>query len=237
MRISPIVRSAVLLALAAAPARAQTPATVPDADLIVVTGDAIVKAPPDRAVVTVSAEARATSPRDALRHTAEAMAAVRQRLDKAGIAAPALRTLAYDLQPEFDYAGGKQVLKGYVARNQLEVMVTPVERVGEIIDATVGAGATDIADVRFELEDPSVLERDALRQAVASARLRAEAMAAGAGRAVDRIVRVEEEGAATPLPRPVYSARAVAAAPPPETPVSPGTVEVRARVRLTAKLR
>jgi hypothetical protein len=124
-----------------------------------------------------------------------------------------------------------------VARNDLEVTVTPVERVGEIIDATVGAGATSVADVRFELEDASALEREALRQAVATARLRAEAMAAGAGRAVDRIVRVEEEGAAAQPPRPVFRARAVAAEAAPDTPVTPGGVEVRARVRLTAKLR
>ena len=38
------------------------------------------------------------------------------------------------------------------------------------------------------------LERDALRRATADARMRAEAAAAGAGRSIDRIIRIEEAG-------------------------------------------
>jgi hypothetical protein len=218
--------------------RAQAPVPPPEGDLLVATGEATVKVAPDRALVTVSAEARARSPREALRQTAEAMTAVRTRLGTAGVAAEALRTLAYDLQPEFDYTNGRQVLKGYVARNQLEVTIAPVERVGEIIDAAVGAGATAVADVRFVVEDPGVPEREALRRAVTAARLRAEAMAKGAGREIARIVRIEEEGASIvpPPPPPVFRARAMAADAAPETPVSSGQIEVTARVRLTARL-
>jgi hypothetical protein len=235
-RIPTLVTLLVVLCVPAV--RAQAPAPPPDGDLLVATGEATVKVAPDRALVTVSAEARARSPREALRQTAEAMTAVRARLGTAGVAAEALRTLAYDLQPEFDYTNGRQVLKGYVARNQLEVTVDPVERVGEIIDAAVGAGATAITDVRFVVEDPGVPEREALRRAVRAARLRAEAMASGAGREIARIVRVEEDGASLvpPPPPPVFRARAMAAEAAPETPVSAGQIEVTARVRLTARL-
>jgi hypothetical protein len=166
------------------------------------------------------------------------MGAVQQRLKAIGLPVDAVRTLSYDLQPEFEYTGGRQVVKGYVARNTVEVRADQVERVGEIIEAAVSSGATSVRGVRFELGTRDVAERDALKRAVADARARAEAMAAGAGRAFDRIIRIEEQGA-LPLPRPVVSlhAESLAAAPAPPVPIEPGELEIHARVTLYARMR
>ena len=46
--------------------------------------------------------------------------------------------------------------------------------------------------MRFDIQDREKVERDALRLAVADARSRAEAAAAGAGRTVDRIIKIED---------------------------------------------
>jgi uncharacterized protein YggE len=211
----------------------------PEADIVVTAGEAVIRAAPDRAFVTVTAESRARTPGDAQSQNARAMSAVQQRLKGAGVPADAIRTLAYDLQAEFDYVEGKQTLRGYVARNSIEVRLDEIERMGEVIDVSVGSGATAVSDVRFDLKNRSALERDALKQAVADARARVEALAAAAGRSIDRILRVEDAGAIVqPPPRPVMMMRAeAAAAPPPETPVVPGQVEVRARVSLTARMK
>ena len=56
------------------------------------------------------------------------------------------------------------------------------------------SGATSLGGVRFDLKDRSRLEREALRLAVADARAKADAIATGAGRTIDRIVRIEEQG-------------------------------------------
>ena len=75
------------------------------ADVIVTTGEAIVRRAPDRAFVTVTVETRAKGPRDAQRLNAEAMSAVQQRLDQARVPKDAVRTQGYDLQQEFDFTG------------------------------------------------------------------------------------------------------------------------------------
>jgi len=189
--------------------------------------------------VTIAAESRAASPREAQRQNTEAMGAVQQKLKALGLPADAVRTLSYDLQPEFNYASGRQVLKGYVSRNTIEVRLDEIERVGEVVEASVSAGATSVRDIRFDLKARGVAERDALKQAAADARARAEALAAGIGRTIDRILRVEEQGAVMePLPRPMVGMRAeaVAAAPPP-VPVEPGELEVRARVTLVSRMK
>ena len=206
-------------------------------DVVVTSGEAIIKAAPDRAYVMISVESRAKAPRDAQDQNAHTMKAVQDKLRAGGIAAEAIRTVAIDLSPEFDYANGRQALRGYVARNSIEVRVDVLDRLGETIDAAVGTGATNVTGVRFDIKKREELERDALRQAVAAARARAEALAAGAGRSFGRILRIEEGGVAMPQPpRPMMMARAEMAADA-LTPVAPGELEIRARVTLTASLK
>jgi len=129
------------------------------------------------------------------------------------------------------------VSRGYVARNTVEVRIDAIERLGEVLEISVGSGATAVGGIRFDLKDRAKLEREALRLAVESARAKAEAAAAGAGQAIARILRIEEQGtiARPPMPylREVAAVQSDAAAPP----ISAGQIELRGQVTLTAELK
>ena len=229
-----------LMALASA-AHAQTPsnapATYPNTAVIVTTGEAVSQVAPDRARISVTSESRARSPREAQKMNAAAMSSVLQQLRTAGLPEDAIRTTSVDLQPEFDYANGRQTLRGYVARNAVEVRVDTLSRLGEILDLAVGAGATRLGGISFELKDRDAAERAALRRAVADARQRAEAAAEGAGVRIERIMRIEEQRAVLPPPRPMMMGMRAEMAQQPETPIAPGEIEIRATVTLTAAIR
>jgi uncharacterized protein len=225
-----------LLITLASPVAAQEPAQ-PQTPVVVTVGDAVVRRAPDRAFVMVSVETRAKSPREAQRLNAEAMTAVQQRLAQARLPKEALRTTGYDLQQEFDFVQGRRVPREFVARNGIEVRVDDVARTGEIVDAVVQSGATTVSGIRFDLQDRDGAEREALRLAVADARARADAAAAGAGRTIDRVLKIEDsrDGIIAP-PRPIMTiARAAESVA--QTPVEPGTIEIHARVTLTASMR
>ena len=81
------------------------------------------------------------------------MTAVQQKLVAAGIPKDAIRTLAYDLQLESDWVNGRQVPRGYVARNTIEVRLDDITRVGEVIDIAVTSGANAVHNVRFDLKE------------------------------------------------------------------------------------
>jgi len=206
----------------------------PLSNVIVVHGDATVRRAPDLAVVTVAVETRAKSPRDAQRQNAEAMTAIVKRLTDAGLGRDDLRTIGVRLDQEFDNANGRRIARGFVARNTLEARLAEVGRAGEIADAAVQAGATAIDAIRFELRDRSAAEREALRLAVADARARADAAASGAGRSVDRIIRIDDQGVAE-LPRPLM--RTMASQVEPMTVAEPGLIEIRAGVTLTVSMK
>ena len=213
---------------------------VPPVDTVVAFGQSMTRGVPDVAYVTVVAESRAGAPREAQRQNAVTMAAVPQRLKAAGIADAAMKTLGIDLQPDYDYANGRQTLRGYVARNTLEIRVDEVEKAPEVIDAAVAAGASRVEGLRFDLKRRADLEREALTAAVQDAMKRAAAMAAGAGRSLGEILRIEDARApATVEPRMLRAVRVAGnvADAPPETPIQAGELELAARVTVVVRLR
>jgi uncharacterized protein YggE len=228
--------AAALMLLTATPALAQQP---PPGPVIVTTGEAVVKRAPDRAWVTIGAEHRARTAAEAQRLNTEAMSAVLAKIKSSGVPADAVQTTGYNVQPEFDYANGKQTLRGYVARNQVQVRIDTLSQTGDVIAAAVATGATNVSGVRFDLKDRAAVEREALRLAVRDARRRAAAAASGAEVTIDRVIRVEEQRDMGDMPRPMpmnmamMESRAAAGS----VPVEAGEIEVRSRVTLTVAVR
>ena len=210
--------------------------TTPEPPVVVTSGEGLVQAVPDRAWITITAESRAGNPRDAQRRNAEAMTPVIDKLRTAGIPADAIRTIGYDLQQEWDYVNNQRTSRGYVARNTIEVRVDAIDRIGDLLEMAVGSGATSVGGVRFDLKNRAKLERDALRLAVEDARARADAAAAGAGRSIDRVLRIDAQSGGAPVPMPrVAMLREQAASDAP--PIAAGQMEIRAQVTLTSALK
>jgi uncharacterized protein YggE len=227
---------AMLLTFAASSAAAQTP--LPAEPVVIVSGEGIVKASPDQAWATFAVESRSKHPKEAQAQNAKAMTTVQQRLVSAGIPKDAIRTLSYDLQLESDWVNGRQVPRGYVARNTIQVRLDDLARVGEVIDLAITSGANSVHGVRFDLKERDALEREALTRAVADARARAEAAAAGAGATIGRVVRVEEPSRDYPSPpRPMMREAMAVQDAGVTTPVVAGEIEIRSRVTLTATLK
>jgi uncharacterized protein len=166
----------IALVLAAPRASAQPPDASNTPNVIVTSGEAVVRRAPDRAFLMVTVEARARNPRDAQRQNAEAMTAVQQRLTLARVPNDAVRTLGYDLEQEFDFTQGRRVPREFVARNTIELRVDEIARVGELLDVAVQGGATLVSGVRFDVRDREKIERDA--PSIASSKLKTRATAA-----------------------------------------------------------
>jgi uncharacterized protein YggE len=224
-----------LAVMFAAPLAAQVSPN-PQVPMIVTTGEATIRRVPDQAFVSVSVETRSRLPRDAQKQNAEAMSAVQQKLVEAGIQKDAVRTTGYSIQQEFDFTNGRRVPREYTARNGIEIRLDGVERVGEILDLVVQAGATSVLGVRFDVKDRTVLERDVLMHAVEDARARADSLAAGAGRTVDRVIRIDDTRQPRVVLQPVMTMRAQAADSA-QTPVEPGLIEIHAQVTLTVSIK
>jgi uncharacterized protein YggE len=223
------------LVLTTSPAFAQQPQTPPPTPTIVTTGDGVVKKAPDRAFVSLASESRAKTAPEAQRLNVAAMNAVLDRIKALGIPADAIQTTGYNLQPDVEYQNGRQTVRGFIARNQVDVRIDTLAKLGDVVASAVESGATSVSGIRFDLKDRDGIEREALRLAVRDARGRADAMASGAGVQIGGVQRIDEQRDQPPMPRPYamsmqMGAAREAAAP---VPVEAGEIEIRAHVTLT----
>ncbi len=241
-----------LLLLSSLPAavRAQSPPT--DPPVVVAQGEAILKRAPDRAWIGIATEVREGKAAEARRKSAEAMTAVQAALQATGIAADAIRTTGFTMQPEMGVGyTGSPTVRRYVVRNQIEVRVDDLDRLADVIDAANSSRnvAVTIASPRFDLKNREAAELDAVGSAVNAAMTRARALAAGAGQTLGAIVRIQQGSIyiATPTPPPAPrafsgagrgggAADAIGEAAL-ETPITPGELEIRAQVTVTLAIK
>lgn len=241
----PLRSLAVVMGMAAwagASLHAQTPVpSSPPAPVVITQGDAVVKRAPDQAWLSVTTESRDPKADEARRKGAEAMTAVQAAIRGAGVAADAVRTTGFVLTPDVEWNNGRSTIKGYIARNDIEVRVDAIDRVGAVIDAVNAARGTTVSVTgpRFALKDQASAEAEALRLAVTSALARAQAMATGAHRTLGVVLRIERQDNGGPIrPEPAFMRVAgVAPAAQAETPIVAGDIEVRAQVSVTIELR
>jgi uncharacterized protein YggE len=203
---------------------------------VVVTGDAIVQSQPDTAIIQIAVVTQNASASEAQAENASRSNAVVAAVKAAAGAGAEVKTSGYSLQPQYDYRDAASPrITGYLARNAVSVTMGELQKVGAVIDAATRAGANNIDSLAFTLRRDEQARGQALtnatREAMAKARILAEALG---GRMV-RVVEVQESSVARPpIPlydRPVEMSRAAA-----QTPIEPGTLEIRAQVQLVAEI-
>jgi uncharacterized protein YggE len=171
------------------------------------------------------------------------MNTVQAAIKAVGIPADAIRTTNYSLQPQMEWDGTRSRIRDYVAHNQIDVRVDNIDQVSEVIDAAASVKTSliltvAITNVRFDIKNPEKLEQEVLTLAVKDALARAQAIAAGLGRPLGPVIRVEDQRVAEQPPRPYMMAtRAEAStAQAPSTPIEPTEIEIRASVSVTARI-
>lgn len=229
----------VALALAcilAAPCGAQQPAA-PQLSSIRVTGDARVATKPDRVQIDIGVTTRAPQAQEAATQNARQTDAMLAALRKAAGSAAVLKTVSYSLTPTYKYRANEEPLPtGYSAANVVQVTLDDLTRIGAVIDAATQSGANQVQGMQFTLRDQDTVRAEALRQAAASARAKADVLAGALQLKIVRVLSVEEN---SPRVLPVRSmmggarAASVGAA---ATPVESGTLDVTADVMLTVEV-
>jgi uncharacterized protein len=206
-----LVVVAVLVVAMGARAVAQDPDDGGAGRSISVTSTATVGSEPDQATLRLGIETSAQDSADALAQNGAVSDAVLAALAEAGIADDDVQTERIDVGRRTVDRRTPQERTVYVADSTLGVTVRDIDSVGPVIEAAVGAGATSVRDVRFEVSDPSRSRTQALEQAVDGARAKADAMAAAAGTSVTGVERIVEEGVARPVYEESYRAAALSA--------------------------
>lgn len=200
---------------------------------IVVSGTGRVAVQPDVADLRLGVTVTKPTVEAARGEAAATMDAILRAVDGAGISRADVRTAMLSVQPRYDYRDGRApVLTGYEIANIVEVSVRDLSVLGDVIDATLAAGATSMDALTFRLADPVPSEHDARRQAMAEARSRADVLAEAAGLTIVGVSDILEGQPLRP-PGPLAKAERMALTADAPTPVEAGTLKVRVTVSVT----
>ena len=185
---------ALVMAIEAGPALAQTAQPQAADAAIVVTGEGSIDAAPDYAAISAGAVTRAKTAGDAAEANAKAMAAIVAALTDSGIARNDIQTTQFSLQPVYTVAqpGGEQRLTGFSVTNRVNVKIRDLGKAGAVLDKLVAAGATEIGTIQYLHSNSSGLLDQARQAAVADARRKAELYAKAAGVNLGAVVFIAE---------------------------------------------
>jgi uncharacterized protein len=195
---------------------------------ITVTGTGRVETVPNEALFSLGVSTDGATARAALAANSVAMRRVLAALDAAGIDGKDVKTETVSVWPDYDAAG--KTASSFTARNSVSVRIRELPRAGDVLDAASQAGANEVQGPMLTRTDRDEFEAQALEDAFANARTRAEALADAAGIRLGRVTAIVEGSSGGPEPWMAMRASADTAR---SAPIRPGTEEIQASVTVT----
>ena len=210
---------------------AQTPVS-PTPHQIVITAQGEVELPPDRARVTLGVETEGKTAQEAAQANSALQARIIEAVKRAGIPAASIRTSGYSVAPKQQYIPETRTWRvdGYTVSNLVVVLVEPVGKAGEVIDAALSAGANRVAGLNFEIKDATAARETAIERAVERARREAAIAAKAAGGSVAGLLELSVNSYEAMPPRPMMMEAVAMRAESVPTPISEGTQAVTVSV-------
>lgn len=165
-----------------------------------------IKASPDKVSVYSGIEGRGTSAQEAKVKHDEINSKIIAMLEAEGFSEDEIKQTYFSVYPEYDWSNGQQKLKGYLASSQIVIETGDFDLVAKAVDAAISGGAS-VNSINFELssESQSEYKAQALEQASADAKKKAEATAAGLGKKLGTLVSVQSSDFNYPGPIPYYA--------------------------------
>ncbi|MCW8885129.1 MAG: SIMPL domain-containing protein [Motiliproteus sp.] len=210
---------------------------------ISVRGEAVVEVAADQVVFSISVETVAKTAEKALDQNNRLMSEVRKELLREGLTESEYSTGQFSVMPQWQprplqaNANWKPKIVGYRVRNQLQIESSRIDNVGQWVQVATEAGANQIGQLRFGLQQPEKYRAKVITEAVRNARGYADAAAMAAEVKIGGLASIQVDGASVRPLMPVRQERmamAMADGMAKSAPqVTPGKIEVRSNVSIT----
>ena len=204
---------------------------------ISVSGEGIVEAQPDRAIISVSVITREKNSSAVQSSNAKVAQSVINSIVALGIERKNISTGNYNFNPTYRQHDGRNEIDGYEATNSVTVIVDDLKLIGKVIDTALSHGANQVESLRFGLRNRNSYQDEALRLAVLDAKRKADVVAAVLGKNILGVYSVTINSASVDSPRNYKMARSINADSANfETPIESGTVQCSASVHVEFEL-
>ena len=123
-----------------------------------------------------------------------------------GVEEKNIKTIYFNIYPRYEYrqpsdlteisfySSGKRVLVGYEITQQIEVRIRDLEKIGNIIEGATSAGANDVGNLYFTIDNEEELKKQARAQAIEKAKEKAKELAVQLDFKLGKIIDFSENG-------------------------------------------
>lgn len=173
------------------------------------TGEGKILATPDVAAISFSIVTEAKTSKEAQNQNSEKSKKVVDFLKSQGIDDKDIKTTGYNVYPQYGYSKpcplgvpensyypcvGEQKITGYQVNQSFEVKVRDLEKVSTILDGLVVAGANQVNNLGFKVDNEEKLKEQAREMAIKDAKKKAETLEDELGINLGKIVNYDEGG-------------------------------------------
>ena len=151
--------------------------------LLSVTGSGTVMLTPDVAYLNIGVHTEMPTASEAVSANNAQTQKVIDALQKSGVDAKDIRTTNFSIYPnvQYDPQTNQKVGTTYVVDNSVYVTSHDISKLGDLLDATVSAGANSVNSIQFDVEDKTAATKQARDAAVKDARTQARRAGGGGG--------------------------------------------------------
>ncbi|MDD5606029.1 MAG: SIMPL domain-containing protein [Patescibacteria group bacterium] len=161
-------------------------------DGITVSGEGVVYATPDIAKLDFGVTESAKDIDDVREEIDNRIDKILDALDEFNIDDDDIKTVDYNLYPESDYRYSPARITGYTGRHTFTLTIRDLDDVNDIVDTVTKAGANEVGNIFFTVEDPNEWVEDARKDAIDEARDMAKSIAKSADVKLGKLLSIQE---------------------------------------------
>ena len=170
-------------------------------NILAVSGTGEVFAKPDVGIVVFSVKTEAGTVAEAMEENTQKMNTIISAMKDRGIEENDLKTASFTISPRYEYQSQtsptfpptrNRVLVGYEVNQSLQVKMRDLEKIGDIIQGATDAGANQVGNLQFTIDNQDELKKQARQKAISKAKEKAEEITSQLGVKLVRIVNFRE---------------------------------------------
>lgn len=160
---------------------------------LAVVGEGKVEAVPNNASVQVGiVVSDASNVKDAQTKISQINNKIVAAMEKLGINKKDIKTTNYSINPNYNYQSGQNQINGYSGNATLTITVKKQDQLPNVVTAATEAGANQIYDTQYSIDDPAKYREEARSMAIQNAKDQAQKLASQLGIRLGKVVNIVE---------------------------------------------
>ena len=147
------------------------------------------------AIISFSVINEAKTVSDAMAKNTEKMNKIIEAVKNQRVEEKDLKTISFNIYPRYEYyeETGKRVLVGYEVKQELQVKIRDLIKIGTIIETATSAGANEIGNLALSVDKEDEFKKEARAKAVEKAKAKASELASQLGIKLGKIINFSED--------------------------------------------